>query len=853
MLVCFWSPKGGSGTSVIAAAAALVLAREGPARVADLAGDLPAVLGLAADPGYRAARLVADRARSPDRRARSASRSTRAAVSRCCPSGTGDLAGATPKPARRSPSRCGPIRVRPSSTSGVLGAHSEPALHAFVEVADANVIVVRGCYLALRRAVRVELDRPGERCGVRRRSRPFARRSATSRTCSGVPILATVGVRASTARAVDAGVLPTRLPDALARPAREVLRRVGLPRSRGSSVSVTRPRDRSATRCTAAARRAVRSREPVGRASCASRLDRAPARRGAARHRCGRRRACSTSSSPKSTVSVRLQSLLADPTISEIMVNGPNRVFVERNGRIERGRVRPRRRRDRAHRAAGDRAARSSARSGRADGRCPAGRRLAPARGAAAARARRSVRHDPAVLGADASRSPTSASAEASVALLEAMVRAGWNIVVAGATSAGKTTCANALARAIAPSERDRHDRGDRRAPARASARRAPRSAPGERRGRGRGRACASSCGPRCGCDPIGWWSARCGAARRSTCCRRSTPGHDGSLSTVHANSPADALARLETLVLLGGVALPLAAVRAQLASAIDVIVQVARGATAAREIVEIAEVGRARRSSAARGAHPRSTRRGGVIVAGRCADARVAARGLRSRGGVVAVHTLVVALIGSARSPRRSSERRAPARGRRSAAFRRRRPRRVLPACRARPACARALARCGARLHAGAGGRGVAARVWHRGDRRVRARARGRRAARAPRPSSAGRFSLRAAGQRRARAGRGRGARRRSSGSVPSCASAGPWPTARRDDCRGRRSARRRHRRGSRRESGSVRRSRTRCRRGRASDRSPESRRRPARSRLSATVGGRAADALDGARVVVA
>ena len=50
MLVCFWSPKGGSGTSVIAAAAALVLAREGPARVADLAGDLPAVLGLAADP-----------------------------------------------------------------------------------------------------------------------------------------------------------------------------------------------------------------------------------------------------------------------------------------------------------------------------------------------------------------------------------------------------------------------------------------------------------------------------------------------------------------------------------------------------------------------------------------------------------------------------------------------------------------------------------------------------------------------------------------------------------------------------------------------------------------------------------
>jgi pilus assembly protein CpaF len=67
--------------------------------------------------------------------------------------------------------------------------------------------------------------------------------------------------------------------------------------------------------------------------------------------------------------------------------------------------------------------------------------------------------------------------------------------------------------------------------------------------------------------------------------------GHDGSVSTVHANSPADALARLETLVLLGGVALPLAAVRGQLARAIDVIVQVARASGGRREIVEIAEV----------------------------------------------------------------------------------------------------------------------------------------------------------------------------------------------------------------------------------------------------------------------
>jgi pilus assembly protein CpaF len=74
--------------------------------------------------------------------------------------------------------------------------------------------------------------------------------------------------------------------------------------------------------------------------------------------------------------------------------------------------------------------------------------------------------------------------------------------------------------------------------------------------------------------------------------------GHDGSLSTVHANSPRDALSRLETLVLYAGVALPVAAVRAQIASAIDVVVQVARERHGRRIITEVAEVdGRRTRS----------------------------------------------------------------------------------------------------------------------------------------------------------------------------------------------------------------------------------------------------------------
>ena len=54
--------------------------------------------------------------------------------------------------------------------------------------------------------------------------------------------------------------------------------------------------------------------------------------------------------------------------------------------------------------------------------------------------------------------------------------------------------------------------------------------------------------------------------------------GHEGSLSTCHANSPADALRRLETMVLMGEVDLPLAAVRTQVQSALDLVVQVGRG-----------------------------------------------------------------------------------------------------------------------------------------------------------------------------------------------------------------------------------------------------------------------------------
>ena len=67
--------------------------------------------------------------------------------------------------------------------------------------------------------------------------------------------------------------------------------------------------------------------------------------------------------------------------------------------------------------------------------------------------------------------------------------------------------------------------------------------------------------------------------------------GHDGSLTTGHANSPRDMLSRLETMVLMSGMNLPVKAIRDQIASAIDVIIQQSRLMDGSRKITHITEV----------------------------------------------------------------------------------------------------------------------------------------------------------------------------------------------------------------------------------------------------------------------
>jgi len=67
--------------------------------------------------------------------------------------------------------------------------------------------------------------------------------------------------------------------------------------------------------------------------------------------------------------------------------------------------------------------------------------------------------------------------------------------------------------------------------------------------------------------------------------------GHDGSLTTLHANTPRDALSRLETMSMMSGLDLPLEVIREQIASAVDVIVQQARLTDGSRKVTYITEV----------------------------------------------------------------------------------------------------------------------------------------------------------------------------------------------------------------------------------------------------------------------
>src|SRR6266496_3617373 len=291
-----------------------------------------------------------------------------------------------------------------------------------------------------------------------------------------------------------------------------------------------------------------------------------------------------------------LERLLADDSVTEIMVNGPSDVWVERQGRLYETTVRFN---DDSHlrriinKMVAQVGRRIDESSPMVDARLPDGSRVnallpplslsGPLVTIRKFSKRRLDLNDLVQLG--------TLGGEA-VDFLERCVRAELNVLISGGTGSGKTTLLNAASTTIPDDERivtiedaaelrlnQRHVlrlearpkniEGEGEIPIRALVRNSLRMRPdriivGEVRGP----------------EALDMLQAM-------------NTGHDGSLCTIHANTPRDALARVETMVLMAGYDLPVRAIRQQVASALDLLIQLERLQDGSRRVTSITEVGR--------------------------------------------------------------------------------------------------------------------------------------------------------------------------------------------------------------------------------------------------------------------
>jgi pilus assembly protein CpaF len=291
-----------------------------------------------------------------------------------------------------------------------------------------------------------------------------------------------------------------------------------------------------------------------------------------------------------------LERLLADPTISEIMVNGPKDIWIERSGRLSQTTLTFT---DASHlrriitKMVGQIGRRIDESSPLVDARLPDGSRvnaiipplslsgpLLTIRKFAQNRFGMSELIEIGTLSKDAAE------------FLQNCIKAQLNMLISGGTGSGKTTFLNALSAAVPDSDRivtieDAAElQLDQRHVLRLESR--PKNIEGEGeitirdlvRNALRMRPDRIIVGEVRGAEALDMLQAM-------------NTGHEGSLSTVHANAPRDALNRLETMVLMAGYELPLRAIRSHVSSALDLVVQVDRLDDGSRRVVEISEVQR--------------------------------------------------------------------------------------------------------------------------------------------------------------------------------------------------------------------------------------------------------------------
>jgi pilus assembly protein CpaF len=290
-----------------------------------------------------------------------------------------------------------------------------------------------------------------------------------------------------------------------------------------------------------------------------------------------------------------IERFLADPTVTEVMVNTADTVYVEREGRLTLSDARflsDDQLRRTIERIVSDVGRRIDESSPMVDARLPDGSRVNAiipplAVDGPMLTIRKFSKHAYTAADMVALGSMTTDLVE----LLGACVRGRLNILVSGGTGAGKTTLLNVLSSFIPDTERvvtiedavelQMHQHHVIRLEAR----------PPNIEGKGEVRIRdlvrnALRMRP----DRIIVGEVRSGEALDML--QAMNTGHEGSLSTLHANAPRDALSRLETMVLMAGMDLPVRAIREQVSSAIDVIIQLARLRDGTRRVTHVTEVG---------------------------------------------------------------------------------------------------------------------------------------------------------------------------------------------------------------------------------------------------------------------
>jgi pilus assembly protein CpaF len=289
-----------------------------------------------------------------------------------------------------------------------------------------------------------------------------------------------------------------------------------------------------------------------------------------------------------------LEMLLKDPTISDILVNGPYKIFVERRGKLERTDVKFR---DNDHlmqiidRIVSKVGRRVDETSPMVDARLPDGSRVnAIISPLALDGASLSIRR----FGANPLKLEDLLNFKAftpeMAMLLEACIKARLNIVISGGTGCGKTTLLNTLSSFIPHEERivTIEDAAELQLQQDHVVRLETRPPNIEGKGAITTRDLVKNA---LRMRPERIIIGECRGGESLDMLQAMNTGHSGSMTTLHANTPRDAQARLETMVMMAGMELPIKAMRQQISSAVDMIVQANRLQGGPRKLTSITEV----------------------------------------------------------------------------------------------------------------------------------------------------------------------------------------------------------------------------------------------------------------------